>query len=301
MRRTEPLPKWLLCSPTSRLLLAWNVSKEQTGEDGEAVGLEQRSLSERIVRRFSARGGVISVWILHPGKELPKELRCYAKHHKEIGQHLCAVVKFDSLDAVREAHNVLKAEEEKTDGKGMCVVPLGFQSMHRLGKDESSEEKNKDRPEGILSQENPLETSDDWIQEEPSVPFTVSDRTPDTCRPQNTLNSSIQRTSEQIYTSCDGRPCSRLKERYSNMSWGSGDCDKESSRSPWVMRRKCAASALNPKAPGRPKALHLMQRVQRQPFGPDGTTGFQGRGRLLRQIKGGEDQALAWTELYHLC
>ncbi|XP_039999708.1 LOW QUALITY PROTEIN: la-related protein 6b [Xiphias gladius] len=285
VRRIAPLPKWLLCSPTSKLLLAWNISEDQTREDGAAQGLERPSLSERILQRFSAHGVVTSVWILHPGKELPKELRCYATRHKALGQHLCAVVKFDSLDAVRKAYNVLKAEEEKSNGKGMCVVPLGFQSMHRVGKDESSEEKNKDQPENALSQENPSETSEDSVQEEPSSPATVSDKTPDTRLPQNTLNNSVQKTFEQISTSCKGQSFSGLNERYSRMTWCSGDFDKESSRSPWVMRRKFEAIALNPEAPVHPNVLYLMQRVLRQPFGPDGTTGFQGGGKSLQRIE----------------
>lgn len=52
VRRIEPLPKWLLCSPTSRLLLVWNISAEITEEDGAAQGLEHPSLSERIIQNF---------------------------------------------------------------------------------------------------------------------------------------------------------------------------------------------------------------------------------------------------------
>ncbi|GAA6236028.1 la-related protein 6-like [Lates japonicus] len=293
VRRIEPLPRWLLCSPTSKLLLAWNISEEQTGEDGAARGLEQLSLSEGIFQKFNIHGGVTSVQILQPGKELPKELQCYAKRHKELGQHLCAVVKFDSLEVVRKAYNALKAEEEKSNGKGMCVVPLGFQSMHHISKDESPEEKKENQPEDTVSQENLLKTSEDSVQEEPSSPVKV---TPDTCQPQNALNSSIQRTFEQISTSCNGQSFSGLNQRYSRMSWCSGDCDKECSQSPWVMRRKFAASALNQKAPGPLNAPRLMQRVLRQPYGPDGTKGFQGRGKPLQQIKERLDQTPSWTE-----
>lgn len=100
VRRIEPLPKWLLCSPTSRLLLVWNISAEITEEDGAAQGLEHPSLSERIIQKFGTYNNVTSVWILHPGKELPKELQRYAKRHKELGQHLCAVVKFGHLQGV---------------------------------------------------------------------------------------------------------------------------------------------------------------------------------------------------------
>lgn len=277
VRRIKPLPKWLLCSPTSKLLLAWNLSGMQTGKDGAARGLEHLSLSEKILLKFSAHGSVTSVWILHPGKELPKELQCYAKRHREIGQHSCAVVKFDSLEAVRKAYNALKAEEEKSKGKGICVVPLGFQSMHHMSKDDSSEERKEDQPGDTPSQKNPSITSEDSVQEELSSPVSVSDEILDTSQNQNTLNNFIQRTLEQ--------PFSGLNQRYSRLSWCSGDSNKGSSESPWVLRRKFAARALNRKAAGHLNVPYMVQRVMRQPLGPDGTRGFHGRGKLLQQEK----------------
>ncbi|XP_078119528.1 uncharacterized protein LOC144526162 [Sander vitreus] len=280
VRRIQPLPKWLLCSPTTKLLLAWNLSVEKTTEeDGAARGLEHPLLSKRILQKFSTFGNITSVWILHPGKELPKELQCYAKRHKELGQHLCVVVKFDHLEEVRKAYNALKAEEKKSNGEGMCVVPLGFQSMHQVAKDEPSEENKKDQPEDTPSQENPLETSGDSVQEEPSAPVKVSDKTPDTSQPQTSLDNSMQKTFEQISTSFTSQSLSGLNQRYSKTSWCSGDCDKENSRSPWVLRRKFAASVLYPKVARHVKAPCL---VLRQPFGPDGTKGFQSRGKLLQ-------------------
>ncbi|XP_044075175.1 la-related protein 6b isoform X2 [Siniperca chuatsi] len=283
VRRIEPLPKWLLCSPTNKFLLAWNIAVEKTGEDGAARGLEPPSLSERILQKFSAHGSIAAVWILHPSKELPKELQCYAKRHKELGQHLCAVVKFDHLEAVRKAYSVLKAEEEKSNGEGMCVVPLGFQPMHHVTKDKPSEENNEAHPEDTHSQEKPLDISEESVHEEPCSPAKVSDETPDTSQPQESLDNSMQRTSEQISTSCYGQSFSGLNQRYGRMSWCSGDCDKDNSQSPWVLRRKFAASALYPKVAGHLNAPCLMQRVLRQPFGPDSSRGFQGRGKPLQQ------------------
>ncbi|XP_073347758.1 la-related protein 6-like [Pagrus major] len=271
VRRIKPLPKWLLCSPTSRLLLIYNISAEKS----EGDGLEHSSLSERILQKVSAHGDVASVWILQPGKELPKELQCYAKRHKELGQHLCAVVKFDHLDAVRKAYRALKTEEEKSNGEGLCVVPLGFQSMHHNSEDNPSEENKEDQPG--KSQENPLETSEDSLQEEPSSPVKVSDETPGTSQPQEYPDNCMQRTFEQTSTSFNGKTFTGFTQRYSRRSWCSGDCDKENSQSPWVLKRKFAASALNTKVHlNRPC---LIQRVPRQPFGPDGTKGFQSRRR----------------------
>ncbi|XP_051265560.1 la-related protein 6b [Dicentrarchus labrax] len=280
VRRIKPLPKWLLCSPTSKLLLTWNICDEEAEEDGAARGLEHPSIFENLLEKFSAHGCVASFWILHPGKELPKELQCYAKRHKELGQHLCAVVKFDHLEAVRKAYSRLKEEEAKSNGEGICVVPLGFQSMHHNTEDEPSEGNNKDQPE--TSQENPLETSEDSIQEEPSSPAKESIETQDTSQPQESVDNSKE-TSEQISTSGCGQSFSGLNQRYGRRSWCSGDCDKDNSQSPWVLRRKFAASILNPKVAGDLNAPCLMQRVLRQPFGPDSTKGFQDRGKPLQQ------------------
>ncbi|XP_045908555.1 la-related protein 6-like [Micropterus dolomieu] len=288
VRRIEPLPKWLLCSPTSKFLLASNIFLEKNGD------LEPPLLSERILRKFSAHGSIASLWILPPGKELPKELQCYAKRHKELGQHLCAVVKFDHLEAVRKAYNVLKAEQEKSNGEGMCVVPLGFQSMHHVTKDEPSEE-NEDTPEDTPSQENSLHTSADSVQEEPSLPVKVSDKIPDASQPQESLRNSMQKTYEQISTCSYGHSFSGLNQRnqrYGKMSWCSGDYDKDKFQSPWVLRRKFAASAKKPKVPGHLNMSCLMQSVLRQPFSSDGTRGFQGR--AAEAAAAGRNQTLPW-------
>lgn len=271
VRRIEPLPKWLLCSPTTKLLLAWNLSGMQTGENGAAQGLESLSISEKTRLKFSAYGCVTSVCVLHPGQELPKELQCYAKRHKEIGQHLCAVVKFNSLSGVREVYNALKAEEEKSKGTGMCVVPLGFQSMRHMSEDDSSEERKEDRPGDTPSQENPSETSEDSVQEELSPAVSVSDEIPNPCL---NPNNCTERTPEQ--------PLSGLNHWYSRMSWCSGDFIKGTSESPWVLRRKCTARA-NCKAAGHLNVPYM--RVLRQPLGPEGTRGFHRRGKILQQEK----------------
>ncbi|XP_069013932.1 la-related protein 6-like [Embiotoca jacksoni] len=279
VRRVEPLPKWLLCSPTSRLLLAWNISEEQSGKDGAARGPEPLPLSDRILQKFSVHSNVISFWILPPGKELPKELQCYVKRHKELGQHWCAVAKFASLEAVRKAYNALKAEEEKLDGKGMCVVPLGFQSMHHVTKDEFSEQKNRDQSgEETHSQENPLEISTDFVQQVPPSPLKVPSESPETYPPQTFLDNSNEGSFSEIFTKSNVQSVSGLNQRSTQTNWSSGDCDKGSSPSPWVLRRKFAAIALNSKVSGHLNAPCLMQRVLRQPLGPDGTKGFQGRG-----------------------
>uniref|UniRef100_A0A3Q3K4B0 HTH La-type RNA-binding domain-containing protein n=1 Tax=Monopterus albus TaxID=43700 RepID=A0A3Q3K4B0_MONAL len=177
-----------------------------------------------------------------------------------------AVVRYNSLEARR------------SKWKGMCVVPLGFQTIHHVTKDDSSEEKNENQPEDTPSQQNLFGTSEDSVQEEP---VSVSDETPDTSQPQTTFNNSFQRTFEQTPTSFNSFP--GLNKRHNRRSWCSGDCNRESSPSPWTLRHKFAASGLNHKVVGHLNAPCVVQRVLCRPLGPDGTRGFQGRWKLLKQ------------------
>ncbi|KAM3605092.1 uncharacterized protein V6R79_020514 [Siganus canaliculatus] len=243
VRRKQLLPEWLQYSPTTKALLVWNITEEETVENGAPQGAQHRSLTGSILQKFSVHGSIASVWIVHPGQELPKKLQCYGKRCKILGQHLCAVVTFDHLEAVREAFAVLKAEEEeKSNGEGMHVTPLGFQLRHHIPKDTPSEETHQEKHG--KQQENPCKASEDWIQEKlPS---------PDVCK----LQEHMQKNS---------------------INCGSGDWKRESSQSPWVLKRKSAVSALNQKVAGHLNAPYLVHRVLRQPFGPDGTKGFHGR------------------------
>ncbi|XP_034558200.1 la-related protein 6b [Notolabrus celidotus] len=267
VRRKEPLPKRLQRSPSSKLLLAWNISEEKNEEDGVASGLEHPPLSERIFQKFSAYGNITSTWILYPGKELPEELQKYAKHHKELGQRLCAVVRFEHLEAVRKAYSLLKAEE-KSDREGMHVVPLGLHSMPHLTREENNQ--------GPPGDENQHETSPNSVQEESSLTVQLSAEILSTSQPQESQKNTIQKTWELISTSSNSQS-SGLKQGCIKMSWCSGDWDN--SPSPWVLRRKFAATAINPKVAGDLNERCFMQRVLRQPFGPDGTKGFHCRDR----------------------
>ncbi|XP_074544669.1 la-related protein 6-like [Halichoeres trimaculatus] len=260
VRRKEPLPKWLLCSPTSRLLLVLEISEDQTGEDGAASGPEHPPLSERIFQKFSAYGNIASVWILYPGKELPTELQKYAKYHRELGQNLCAVVKFEHLEAVRKACSVLTAEG-KSDGEGMHVVPLGHQSMPHITREETIQ--------GPTREENLHENSPNSAQEQSSLTVQVS-KILNTAQPQE--NKSAQQTLEQISSSCKSQS-SAVKQGSGRISWSSGDCKGDTPYCPWVLlRRKLETSAL--RLGGDKNEQCFKVTVLRKPAGPDGTKGF---------------------------
>uniref|UniRef100_A0A672HHV1 La-related protein 6-like n=2 Tax=Salarias fasciatus TaxID=181472 RepID=A0A672HHV1_SALFA len=246
VRRKQPLPKWLQRSPTTRLLLAWNITEGQRGEREAAQGLGHAALSERILQRFKVHGDVSSVWILHPGEELPKQLQCYAKNHKELGLYLCAVVKFDSLEATRQAWNALGAEDQSRDEKDMCLVPLGFWQKHQIINNQPSEDQNNNQSgEGTSPKENPIGGSGVVIQ--PEV---------DHCR--RTLGNFLPQAGDFQPVNHKTKCC------------------------PWVLMHKFEATVLKAKMAAHPTVRSSILRVLRQPFGPDGTRGFRGRGMPLQ-------------------
>lgn len=146
MRRKTPVPDWLLCIPTSKLLLAWNLLGSSTEEEeNTSPGLEQQDLMEIAMRLFSVHGTISSLRILRPGKELPAELKRFAKKHTELGRKMCAVVEYEYLDGARRAYKALQSEEQQ-GRKGVRVVLLGSRGTRKPtsaqdgGGEESSEE-----------------------------------------------------------------------------------------------------------------------------------------------------------------
>ncbi|XP_051768648.1 la-related protein 6b [Ctenopharyngodon idella] len=134
VRRRTPVPDWLLCIPTSKLLLAWNfldgvgpVKDELNGSPGG----EQLGIMEAAMRVFSPYGTISSLRILRPGKEIPAELKRYTKKHLELGRKVCAVVEYEYLEGARKAYEALKAEEQ--GGRGICVVLLGSRGTRKPG------------------------------------------------------------------------------------------------------------------------------------------------------------------------
>ncbi|KAL1023078.1 hypothetical protein UPYG_G00036160 [Umbra pygmaea] len=137
VRRTDPVPDWLLSVPTSKLLLAWNLKGE---EDNESVGL-----METAMRLFSCYGTITSLRILRPGKEIPAELKRYAKKHPELGCKVCAVVEYEYLEGARQAYKALHTEEQLHGNKSVHVVLLGSRGTRKPGgSQDRTEEESED-------------------------------------------------------------------------------------------------------------------------------------------------------------
>lgn len=151
MRRRTPVPDWLLCTPTTKVLLAWNfldnINCTETDESS-SCGVElQQGFMETAMSVFSAYGMITSLRILRPGKEIPPELKRYAKKFPELGRKLCAVVEYEYLDGARKAYDALKAEEQLHGGKSIRVVLLGSRGTRKPGI--SRERTEEESEEGI--------------------------------------------------------------------------------------------------------------------------------------------------------
>ncbi|XP_029929794.1 la-related protein 6b [Myripristis murdjan] len=282
VRRREPLPKWLLSSPTSRLILAWNLCGEQTGEDGEAQDPEQQCPMKRLFKKFSAFGNISSLWILHPGKALPNELQCYAKRHGVLGRRLCAVVKFDCLDEARAAYSALKAEE--ANGKGMCVVPLGCPEKPYFTQEELQEEADRDPAQVTrLNHETSnqefaslQESSEDSPPEKSAFPVKDSDKSPSGFQPEKPQAKAPGDALDSFSTNHRGQPIWRFGNRANLSNGSSGDHGQERYGCPWVQRRKDTASGVHPEPAGPLSKPSMTLKMLRLPRGPDGTKGFHG-------------------------
>ncbi|KAL7855064.1 hypothetical protein SRHO_G00172540 [Serrasalmus rhombeus] len=151
VRRRTPIPDWLLCIPTTKLLLAWNFLENTNSaevEDGGSCGAEQQQgFMETTMSVFGSYGTITSLRILRPGKEIPSGLKCYAKKHTELGRKLCAVVEYEYLDGARKAYEALKAGEQLHGGKSIRVVLLGSRGTRKPGTSQSRTEEESE--EGI--------------------------------------------------------------------------------------------------------------------------------------------------------
>ncbi|XP_062306224.1 la-related protein 6b [Osmerus eperlanus] len=149
VRRRDPVPDWLLCVPTSKLLLAWNLlGGVREGESGEP-GREQVDLMGMAMRLFGCHGTITSLRILRPGKEVPAELRRYARKHCELGRELCAVVEYEHLEGARKACEVLQTRQGASTG--VRVALLGSRSVRKTDSGHDPNEESEDGVDSICS------------------------------------------------------------------------------------------------------------------------------------------------------
>ncbi|TSM94654.1 La-related protein 6 [Bagarius yarrelli] len=150
VRRKTPIPDRLLCIPTTKLLLVWNfLACASTTEfaDRRSSMSDQQQIMETAMQMFGSFGAITSLRILRPGKEIPAELKRYAKKHTELGRKLCAVIEYEYLDGVRKAYEILKAQEQAEGGKGIRVVLLKSRDTRK--KESSQGQAEEESEEGM--------------------------------------------------------------------------------------------------------------------------------------------------------
>ncbi|MBN3306130.1 LARP6 protein, partial [Amia calva] len=86
---------------------------------------------ETAMKLFGNHGAISSLRILRPGKELPPELKKYAKKHSELGRRVCAVVEFEYLEGARKAYEAFRAEQGLGFVKGVKVALLGSRGTRK--------------------------------------------------------------------------------------------------------------------------------------------------------------------------
>lgn len=142
-----PIPNRLLCIPTTKLLMVWNFLASASSTKFEESGssrTEQQGIMETAMHMFGSYGAITSLRILRPGKEIPAELKRYAKKHIELGRKLCAVVEYEYLDGVRKAYEILKAQERAQGECGIRVVLLGSRGTRKEGSSQGQEEEESE-------------------------------------------------------------------------------------------------------------------------------------------------------------
>ncbi|KAF5909997.1 la-related protein 6-like [Clarias magur] len=157
VRRRAPIPDRLLCIPTTKLLLVWNFVPSGSSskfEDSRSFKTEQQGIMETAMHMFGSHGTVTSLRILRPGKEIPAELKRYAKKHAELGRNLCAVVEYEYLDGVRKAYEILKAQEQAQNGKGIRVVLLGSRGTRKQGSSRAEDESEEGIDNDVSTKRN---------------------------------------------------------------------------------------------------------------------------------------------------
>ncbi|KAI4904220.1 hypothetical protein NFI96_031753, partial [Prochilodus magdalenae] len=205
VRRRTPVPEWLLCIPTTKLLLAWNfldnTSSPEVEDSGSSGTEQQQGLMETTMSVFGSYGTITSLRILRPGKEIPAELRRYTKKHTELGRKLCAVVEYEYLDGARKAYEALKVEEQLHGGKSIRVVLLGSRGTRKPGNSQSrleeeseeSIENDGSRKPNQKAKRNPYSLEDSALYSSSESDFTPASPRPNrrVSRPQAMYGSPL--------------------------------------------------------------------------------------------------------------
>ncbi|XP_041061446.1 la-related protein 6-like [Carcharodon carcharias] len=328
VRRKNPVPEFLLSVPPSKRILAWNLCKDSPEDNSEICG--HINIMETAMKIFGFHGSISSIRILQPGKEIPAELKKYSLKYPEVGTKVCILVEYECYEGAKKAYEEL-GKKHCHNGENPKVVILtgkGTKKINGLDTDESedlkrSNSKKSSRWPAKTEQmqytmgEPVYSSSESDGANSPSVQRYLQHRICDACN----CNSQISSTASwsQSWSGQHCSPCishrsltyhhpSPLADFVGQEVWPSPGTSPEFTKkfhdhlpdsgnysgSPWVQRRKLAASQVASLEINQTTCKQSVRKHQsgtgfpsglvRLPFGPDGTKGFHnsiGRGKIV--------------------
>ncbi|XP_038633744.1 la-related protein 6-like [Scyliorhinus canicula] len=329
IRRKNPVPEFLLSVPPSKRILAWDLYKDSPGNNSEIHG--HVNIMETAMKIFSVHGSISSIRILQPGREIPAELKKYTLKYPEVGTKICILVEYEYYEGAKKAYEEL-GKKHCHNGENLKVVILtgkGTKKINSIDTDESDDLKKSNpkkpskRPAKLEQMQYPMgefiySSSESDGAHSPAyvqryLQHKICDA--DNCSSQISSTTSLSHSWSDHYC---GQCISRRSLVYHHLSpladfvaqevWPSPGTSPEFTKkfhdhladsgncsgSPWVQRRKLAASQatsleINQTPYKQSVRKHqngtgLPSRLVRLPFGPDGTKGFHnsiGRGRIV--------------------
>ncbi|XP_048470146.1 la-related protein 6-like isoform X2 [Rhincodon typus] len=330
IRRKIPVPDSLLAIPPSKRILAWNLNKYFPEKNNEICG--HVNVMETAMKIFAIHGPISSIRILQPGKEVPAELKKYTLKYPEVGTKVCVLIEYECYEGAKNAYEEL-GKKRCHDGENLKVVILtgkGTKKIRCIDTDESEDLKKSTpkKPSGGLTKMEQMQ----YTMEESIYSSSESDgaNSPVSvqrylqhkiCGAYNCVSQMSSLSTVPCIPSCIDyhcgpcTPCKSLVYHHPSPktdffgpgSWPSSGTSPEFNKkfhdhwsdnakcsgSPWVQRRKLAASQAAPleisqtckqSVRKHQSGSSLPPGLVRLPFGPDGTKGFHnsiGRGKIV--------------------
>lgn len=314
VRRKIPVAESILCLPSSKLILAWNLPDSPA--EAEALIPAQKGIFETTMKIFGTYGIVSSIRILRPGRELPVELKKYSFKYPELGSKTCALVEYENLEGARKAYEELNKTQSSASGENVKIVLLGGRGTKKKNYAANSEDSEDGGRNAVcMLNKNPTgeirwHTVDESLLYSSSESDSLAASPIPICKylytPGLSSSSFSSPSLDYKFGSCSS-PCSgpnwTVKALGSSFSSDNGHGASSSPStspemckrlpnsfdsghgSPWVQRRKMnAAYGLNLENKHVPFRSVGVQKCQdssglppgvlRLPYGPDGTKGF---------------------------
>ncbi|XP_039093749.1 la-related protein 6 isoform X2 [Hyaena hyaena] len=317
VRRTTPVPLFPNENLPSKMLLVYDLylsPKLWAPATPPKNGRVQEKVMEHLLKLFGTFGGISSVRILKPGRELPPDIRRVSSRYSQVGTQECAIVEFEEVEAAIRAQEFMVAESQGREN--MKAVLIGMKPPKKKPpKDRNQDEEpaagshpskslNK-RVEELqyMGDESSANSSSD-PESTPTSPMAgrrhavthklspaghqnlfLSPNASPCSSPWSSPLAQRKGVSRKSPLAEEGRlNCSASPEVFRKCADYSSDSSVTPSGSPWVRRRRQAEMGTQEKSPGAsPLLSRKMQTadglpvgVLRLPRGPDNTRGFHG-------------------------